>query len=242
MNAQETIAVFLQGKMDIVTFRELYNAHPEINACLQEIVDKIGRTNTPTVYHWETRKDGVKVHSRSVVDDLLERNLAVYSEVNPRPAYRTVQQALAEPGDVRCTMNALSFYQRVYDIYLQQDPAMAYDAQYANDLGFMLDAVPQYLHNGPSEVYIREHVLPLYPETMKKAERKKAVKARIQELFVSERSHPQWVYYQSEWPLSKNGLPALFIAQHTDSQHTTTFLFRDRSDGTEIHLMQSRGW
>ena len=39
MNAKETIASFLRGEMDIVSFRQLYDEYPEINDFLQGIVD-----------------------------------------------------------------------------------------------------------------------------------------------------------------------------------------------------------
>lgn len=73
MNAQESIAAFLRGEVDIVTFRKLYDENPETHDFLQAVLDDMRRTNAPTRYHWETRRDGVQVHSRSVVDDLLER-------------------------------------------------------------------------------------------------------------------------------------------------------------------------
>lgn len=85
MNAQESIAAFLRGETDILTFRQAYDAQPEIGDFLQLVLDGMRRTNAPTRYHWETRRDGVQVHSRSVVDDLLERAMQVYSEANPRP-------------------------------------------------------------------------------------------------------------------------------------------------------------
>ena len=242
MNAQESIAAFLRGETDIVTFRKRCDESPEIHEFLQAVIDGMRRTNAPTRYHWETRRDGVQVHSRSVVDDLLEREMQVYSEANPRPLYRTVQEALAEPGDVRCARHALAFYSRVYDLCLQYDPDMPYDPQYSDSYGFVLDVVPEYLESGLSEVYIREQVFPQFPETMKKGERKKAIKARIKELFICEKSRPSWVYAQSDWPLGKDGQPAVFVRQSTDVQHVTTFLFRDRTDGKEIVVTQARGW
>lgn len=119
---------------------------------------------------------------------------------------------------------------------------MPYDPRYSEAYGFVLDVVPEYLESGLSEVYIREQVFPQFPETMKKVERKKAIKARIKELFICEKSRPSWVYAQSDWPMGKDGHPAVFVRQSTDAQHVTTFLFRDRADGTEIVVTQERGW
>ena len=242
MNAQETIASFLRGEMGIISFRKLYDENPEINDFLQGIVDEVQRRNAPTVYHWETRKDGVKVHARSVVDDLLLRDKDIYQrfpEIIPR--YRTVREALSKIGDVRCSREALQFYCRVYDIYLQHDPEMPHDRQYDDAYGFVLDVVPQYLHSGPSEAYIREKVFTLFPENMKKGERKKAIKANIKELFSYEKSYPHWQYVRSDWPFGKDGLPAVFVSQKTAGS-ITDYLFRDRSDGTEIVVTQDRGF
>lgn len=243
MNAKEIIAAFLRGEMDIVAFRQLYDENPEINDFLQGIVDEVQRTNAPTVYHWENRKDGVKVHCRNVLDDLLRRDMDIYQrfpEVMPR--FGNVREALMKPGDVRYSGNALRFYSRVYDIYLQHDPEIPYDQQYGDAYDFVLDVVPQYLHAGSSEAYIREKVFPLFPESMKKGERKKAIKAKIKELFPYEKSYPQWQYVRSDWPFGKDGLPAVFIRQQTREGRITDFLFRDRSDGAEIVVTQDRGF
>lgn len=70
MNAQESIAAFLRGETDIVTFRKRCDGSPQIYDSLQAVIDGMRRTNAPTRYHWETHRDGVQVHSRSVVDDL----------------------------------------------------------------------------------------------------------------------------------------------------------------------------
>lgn len=243
MNAQETIAAFLRGKMDIISFRRLYDESPEIDDFLQGIVDEVRRTNAPTAYHWETRKDGVKVHSRSVVDDLLRRDMDIYQRFPEMiPRFGTVREALMKPGDVRYSRNALQFYSRVHDVYLQHAPEMPYDRQYEDAYGFVLDVVPQYLHEGPSEAYIREKVFTMFPENMKKGERKKAIKAKIKELFQYEKSYPHWQYVHSDWPFGKDGLPAVFVRQRTDEQHCTAFIFRDRSDGAEITVTQQRGW
>ena len=244
MSAQETIAAFLRGEMDIVAFRKLYNEQPEINNFLQGVIDEVRRTNAPTLYHWETRKDGVKVHSRSVVDNLLQRDMDFFQRFPEMlPRYGNVREALMQPGDVRCSGDALKFYSRVYDIFLQHDPEIPYDRQYGDAYDFVLDVVPQYLHAGPSEAYIREQIFPRFPETMKKGERKKAIKAKIKELFLSEKSWPHWMYYQSDWHFGKDGLPAVFVRQQTNGDtHETEFIFRDRSDGTLIAVTQQRGW
>lgn len=243
MNAQEIIASFLRGKMDIISFRKLYDTNPEINDFLQGIVDEVRRKNAPTVYHWETRKDGVKVHSRSIVDDLLRREMDIYQRFpGMMPRCGNVCEALTEPGDVRYSGEALRFYSRVHDIYLQYDLQVPYDRQYEDAHGFVLDVVPQYLYSGPAEAYIREKIFPLFPENMKKGERKKAIKAKIKELFQYEKSYPHWQYVHSDWPFGKDGLPAVFIRQQTRKDSITDFLFRDRSDGTEIVVTQARGF
>ena len=242
MNAQETIAAFLRGEMDIISFRKLYDETTEINDFLQGIVDVVRRKNAPTVYHWETRKDGVKVHCRSLVDDLLGRDMDIYQRFpGMMPRCGNVREALTEPGDVRYSSEALKFYGRVYDIYLQNEPQIPYDRQYEDAFGFALDVVPQYLHAGPSEAYIREKVFPLFPENMKKGARRKAIKAKIKELFQCEKSYPHWQYVQSDWPFGKDGLPAIFISQKT-AGNITDYLFRDRSDGAEIIVTQDRGF
>lgn len=162
-----------------------------------------------------------------------------FPEIVPR--FGNVRETLMKPGDVRYSGNALQFYSHVYDIYLQHDPEMPYDRRYGDAYDFVLGVVPQYLHSGPSEAYIREKVFTLFPENMKKGERKKAIKTKIKELFSYEKSYPHWQYVQSDWPFGKDGLPAVFVSQKTAGS-ITDYLFRDRSDGAEIILTQDRGF
>lgn len=244
MDAKETVAAFLLGEMDIVTFRQECDTRPEIVDFLQGVIDEMRRTGAPTVPLWVTRGDGTKVPVRSIADDLLERNMEIYEQTPyMKPSVKTVQDVLAQAGDVRYARLALRFYSHMYSIYLQYDPDMPYDARYESAYAFLLAVVPDYLQDGPSEAFIQEQIFSQFPETMKKGERKKAIKAKIKELFPSEKSWPHWVYHRSDWPFGKDGLPAVFVRQQTNSDtHETEFIFRDRSDGALIAVTQKRGW
>lgn len=58
MNAQEMIASFLRGEMDIITFRRLYDEQPEINDFLQGIVDDAKAQGLTKQYFFRDESDG----------------------------------------------------------------------------------------------------------------------------------------------------------------------------------------
>lgn len=46
MDARQSVKRFLQGEIDIVTFREMYDKQPPIDAFLQSVVDELERTGS----------------------------------------------------------------------------------------------------------------------------------------------------------------------------------------------------
>ena len=87
-------------------------------------------------------------------------------------------------------------------------------------------------------MYIQQNIIPLFPETMKKTERKKAIKAKIKEEFKSEKGYPAWPQ-SSEWPMDKTGRPATYIGKGKSEGDLRRFRFRDESTGEIIVVEQA---
>jgi len=103
--------------------------------------------------------------------------------------------------------------------------------QYSEAYSFALDVIPQYLSGGEAETYIQREIIPLFPKTLKKAERKKAIKAKIKEEFKSEKGYPCWVQ-SSDWPLGSDGKPMTYVKKGKRIGSKYSWIFRDESNGT----------
>ena len=88
-----------------------------------------------------------------------------------------------------------------------------------------------------AERYIAKHILPLFPETMKKTERKKAIRAKLREAFKSERGYPCWAQ-SADWPLGKDGLPATYLGKGKSEGDLRRWRFRDESTGELLVVEQ----
>ena len=229
---QQTIRKFLSGEMDIIDFRLMYDTVPAINDFLQGIIDELkaepDRETVPYIYVLGKREYKIT----ATVDGL--RN------PGPDPARQRLYgsvRSLLEGTDVVTALGATQMYGRIYEIYLQIDPTFPHYDRYSDEYGFALDVIPAYLTGGPSEHYIQKHIIPLYPATMKKGERKKAVKAAIKEAFKSEKGYPAWAQ-SSEWPMGADGKPATYIGKGKAEGDLRRFCFRDESTGEIITVEQ----
>ena len=239
--AQKTIIDFLNGSLDIIEFRRLYDENPEIDAFLQKIIDdmKMDHNRKPIPY---TCLIGGQEHSfSSVVPYLLAPETDPSLQYCP-PRYESVRQLLTYEfrlftHDVETADGASTFYDEVYEIYRQIDQTIPFCYKYQDAYGFALDVIPEYLTGGESEKYIQKHIIPQFPETMKKAERKKAIKAKIKEIFKSEKGYPCWPQ-SSEWPMDKEGNPCTYIGKGKSDGDLRRFRFRDETTGEEVVIEQ----
>ena len=76
---------------------------------------------------------------------------------------------------------------------------------------------------------VKEFLSP-WQDTMKKTERKKAVKAKIKEEFKSEKGYPGWVQ-SSDWPIGANGKPMTYVKKGKRDGSKHSWIFRDESNG-----------
>lgn len=240
--AQQMIVDFLSGNLDIVEFRRLYDEKPEIDAFLQKIIDDIKKDpNRKPIPYTCRLSDGIERSFSSVVPYLLRPETDPSLQYCP-PRYESVRQLLTYEfrmftHDVETASGATCFYSEVYEIYTQIDQSVPFFYQYSDAYSFSLEVIPEYLEGGESEKYIQKHIIPLFPETMKKAERKKAIKAKIKEVFKSEKGYPCWPQ-SSEWPMDQEGKPCTYIGKGKSRGDLRCFRFRDETTGEEIVIEQ----
>lgn len=237
-HAQQTIIDFLSGNLDIIEFRYLYETKPEINAFLQNIIDELKNDSDrePIPY---TCVLGDKEYSFcSVVPYLLDP----HSYKGNKEEFESTRRLLTYEymmvtHDVETASGANRFYNDVYEIYYQIDQGIPYCYKYEEAFNFAIEVIPEYLEGGESEKYIQKYIIPLFPETMKKTERKKAIKSKIKEVFKSVKGYPSWPQY-SEWPMDKEGKPCTYIGKGKSEGDLRRFRFKDETTGEEIIVEQ----
>ena len=239
--AQQTIVDFLSGKLDIVEFRRLYDEKPEIDAFLQKIIDDMKKDYSRKPIPYTCLVGGEEHSFSSVVPYLLEPHRDPGRLYGP-PKYESVRQLLTYQfrmvtHDVETASGASAFYSEVYEIYTQIDQSVPFFYKYSDAYSFAIEVIPEYLEGGESEKYIQKHIIPLFPETMKKSERKKAIKAKMKEVFKSEKGYPCWAQ-ASEWPMDKEGKPCTYIGKGKSEGDLRRFRFRDETTNEIIVVEQ----
>ena len=124
----------------------------------------------------------------------------------------------------------------VADIYYQVDPTLMRTEKYHTEYEFSLDVLPGYLAGGiAAENYISQHIMPKYPVSMKKGERKRLVKEEIKQAFPRDcKGFPRWIQ-MPEWPIGTNDTPMVYLGQKAFQDHSE-YYFRD-SKTNEKHTV-----
>ena len=243
-NIKNLVKGFLEGRITIVDFKEICNKDDQIYDYLQNIIDGIKENNgriEPFPFSKECLYDDI-LYSDEGVSYLLQPDFDPSLEFGAPPRYTSVKQMLNyEWNDlttnVRTASGALTFFNEILVVYYQIDKTIVPTSKYSDEYDFALQVIPEYLEGGGAEVYIQEHIIPLYPSTMKKTERIKAVKKKIKEEFKTEKGYPRW-YQSSEWPLGKDGKPTTYIGKGKSDGELGRWLFRDESNGEIIVVEQ----
>lgn len=240
--ARQMIVDFLSGNLDIIEFRRLYDEYPEIDAFLQKIIDDMKKDSNRKPIPYIRLIGDKEHHISSVVPYLIAPETYPGLQYCP-PQYFSVHQCLTYEfrmctHDVETADGASAFYSEVYEIYRQIDQSVDFCYKYSDAYSFAMTVIPEYLTGGKSEKYIQKHIIPLFPETMKKTERIKAIKAKIKEAFKSEKGYPCWPQ-NSEWPMDNEGKPCTYIGKGKNEGDLRRFHFRDETTGEEIVIEQS---
>ena len=240
MDIQNTIRDFLLGNLDIVLFRSIYDSDPAIEQFLQSVIDEIKTTGRPLKkYHCSIA--GRDYESTGQLEYLLSPETSP-GRMDGNHEYDSVHTFLTYEWrmithDVETAAGAMAFYNGVYSIYYQVDQNIPWSDRFSREYEFTLDVIPEYLSGGEAEKYIAKNILPLFPETMKKTERKKAIRAKIREAFKSEKGYPCWAQSAS-WPLGKDGLPATYLGKGKSEGDLRRWRFRDESTGEILVVEQ----
>lgn len=238
----EEIRKFLTGQTDIITFRNLYDTHSQINDYLQQMVDAHLASGEPFLRPVQKRADGSQSYGEDLEYFRAPETYPGYPYGNaPFGCVRDflTQEFKLITTNVRSAGGAWKFYLRLFDLYYQFDQSLlCRDEAYQAAYHFALDVIPEYLSGGYAEGYIQEHIIPLFPETMSRSSRIKAIKAKIREVFKSEKGFPVWIQ-SSEWPLGKDGRPATYLGRKKKhGGEMIEYAFRDESDGSTILVEQ----
>ena len=239
--AQQKIVEFLSGSMDITEFRKLYDEDPSINYFLQKIIDDMKKENRE-IRRFPLIMMGVENPYIEAVPKLLAPETDPGLQYFNPPRYESVRQCLTYEyrsitHDVETADGAMSFYTELYSIYYQADQSVPYCYKYDEAFTFSLQVIPDYLEGGEAEKYIQKHIIPLFPETMKKGERKKAIKAKIKEAFRSEKGYPCWAQ-ASDWPMDREGKPCTYVGKGKSYGDLRRYRFRDETTGEIIEVEQ----
>lgn len=232
------IRSFLEGSLDIVSFKEEMDAHGEIYDFLQNMIDQIKQENgkiKPYPFP-HPAKPGEFFHSTETVEYLLDPQAQPSLAYGCPPSHESVRQLLNYEyrmitHNVKTAGGASAFFNQLLVIYYQLCQDIIPTWQYSEAYDFALDVIPEYLSGGEAEMYIQREIIPLFPETMKKTERKKAIKAKIKEVFKSEKGYPCWVQ-SSAWPLGSDGKPMTYVKKGKRFGSKHSWIFRDESTGT----------
>lgn len=244
MNIIETkqcIKEFIEGKTTIFAFKEKCDNDSAIYDFLQEIVDEKKRKKESFDRYPFYISEDYTLYSSECLDYFLEPDSDPSLQYGSPRRYDSVKQCLnfnwrSFTHNLKSASGALTFFNEVLVMYYQIDKDVNPTRYYGEEYKFVLDVIPEYL-SGEPELYIQENIIALFPSTMKKTERKKAIKAKIKEEFKSLKGYPCW-YQSSEWPLGKDGKPATYIGKGKSKGSVGSWLFKDESTDEIITIEQ----
>jgi hypothetical protein len=235
------IKAFVKGDLPIADFMDLYRQSDKISSFLEWVIDTIATEQIPikrrTVFMKNVNQNKpfqersyaeqfIKVYCQSFLD------LSDIWKANPPK----VGNYLGKLSHLTA-LGAVTIYGVVADIYYQVDPAFPRTEKYMDEFLFCIDVLPGYLAGGVSaEDYVSQYILPKYPATMKKGERKHLVKEEIKQAFLRDcKGFPRWIQ-APEWPIGTNNKPMVYTGQKA-FEHHSEYYFRD-GDTNEKHTVK----
>ena len=222
---------FVCGRMDISEFIALYEQDDSLADYLDSVIEYIEAHHIPikrrTVLIKNVNQNkpfamrsNVEIFIKEYAQDF--RDLSDGWKRNPPKAgaeLKTISHLTAH--------GASRIHRIVSDIYYQLDPSTVRTEKYREEYEFSLDVLPGYLAGGISaENYVSQYILPKYPATMKKGERKRLVKEEIKQAFQRDcKGYPRWLQ-MPEWPMGTDGTPMVYMGQKSFQQNSE-YYFRD---------------
>ena len=239
-SAVPKIRAFIVGEMEIAEFMLHFNATEEIVQYLERVIEQIEINHLPIKRRTICMK-GVAQNKPFEVRSYAERYIKEYAQ-----SFRDLSDKWkANPPKVGEHLRKLAYqtahgayviHGTVADIYYQVDPTLVRTEKYHAEYEFSLDVLPGYLAGGISaENYVSQFIMPRFPATMKKGERKKLVKQEIKNAFQRDcKGFPRWIQ-MPEWPIGANNTPMVYLGQKAFQDHSE-YYFRD-SKTNEKHTV-----
>ena len=211
---------YITGKVDSETFKEAWNANPEIGLWLENLID----LKSPLPQEWENAPLGMyrlmmhKHHDGSLLK-CIKSNEAFEAEFGAKlPKWTRIGWYF----DVIASIIVIAF------------PEITPTTFYEDERNFYMNAVGDYIGGFEVEECI-DNTIQQFPPSMPKTKRKKEAKAAIRSLFHIEGSkYPQWVQ-EPEWPMGKHS-PMAYVSRKRDGD-LVQFVFKD-VDTDEIRIVE----
>ena len=229
--AVHRIRSFIVGEMEIADFMQHFNATEEIVQYLEHTIQEIEKNHLPIKRRTISMK-GVAQNKPFEVRSYAERYIKEYAQ-SFRDLSDTWKANPPKAGEhlrglaYQTAQGAYVIHSTVADIYYQVDPTLIRTEKYHDEYEFSLDVLPGYLAGGiAAENFVSQYILPRFPASMKKGERKKLVKEEIKNAFQKEcKGFPRWIQ-MPEWPMGSDGKPMIYTGQK-NFEHYSEYYFRD---------------
>ena len=222
---------FVSGNMDISDFVALYNQDNTIGDFFDYIIEYIETNNLPIkriTLCIKNVNQNEPFEARSNVEEFIKEYAQSFIDLsNEWKKNPPKVSAYLKRLNHLTAFGALLIHSTVSDIYYQIDTELVRTERYSKEHSFMLDVLPGYLSGGvSSENYVSQYILPKYPETMKKGERKRLVKEEIKLAFKRDtKGYPRWLQ-MPEWPIGSDKKPMVYVSQKSFRDYTE-YYFRD---------------
>lgn len=240
--ALKTIKAFVTGEMDMPEFMNLFTQTNEIADYLDSIVSYIEKHNIPIQRRTILIKN-VNQNKPFAARSHVEQYIKAHAQ-----SFRDLSDKWKEnPPQVSAHLKTLSpltadgayvIHGTIADFYYQFDQTLERTEKYHNEFEFILDTLPGYLAGGVSaESYVSQFILPKYPASMKKGERKRMVKEEIKIAFPRDgKGYPRWLQ-SPEWPMGSDGKPAAYVGQKAFAEYSE-YYFRDTATNARLTVTQ----
>lgn len=238
----EQIQLFVKGETDISTFMLQFEESKEISDFLEWIIEYIAEKHIPIkrrIISAKNANQNKPFEERSYAEQFIKeyaqpfRDLSDEWKENPPKVgdYLRKLTHLTAHG-------AVIIYGVVADIYYQIDQALPHTEKYIQEYEFSLDVLPGYLAGGiSSENYVSQYILPKYPASMKKGERKRLIKEDIKQAFQRDcKGFPRWIQIP-EWPIGSDEKPMVYLGQKA-FEHHSEYYFKDSATNEKHTVTQ----
>lgn len=239
-SAAAKVRTFITGDMDMAEFMRNLRESDDITHYLEHIIEKLECEQPPVKRRTITMK-GVARNQPFQVQSYAERYVKAWAQ-NVRGISDSWKQNPPKVGEHlrkmawQTAQGAFVLHETVADIYYQMDTTLIRTEKYHAEYEFSLDVLPGYLAGGiDAENYVSRYILPRFPASMKKGERKRLVKEEIKAAFRRDgKGYPHWIQ-MPEWPMGSDGHPMVYTGQKK-FEHRTEYCFRDAASG-EKHIV-----